>query len=39
MRAGDADRLVRELDSHRGGALEVLCAILGPGEDRGDVDL
>jgi DNA-binding GntR family transcriptional regulator len=28
MRSGDADRLVAELDAHRGRALEVLCAIL-----------
>jgi DNA-binding GntR family transcriptional regulator len=32
MRAGDADRLVEELDSHRGRALEVLCGILGQGD-------
>ncbi len=30
MRAGDADRLIAELDAHRGRALEVLCAILAP---------
>ena len=30
MRDGDADRLVAELDAHRGRALEVLCAILAP---------
>jgi len=29
MRDGDADRLVAELDAHRGRALEVLCGILG----------
>ncbi len=30
IRAGDADRLVAELDAHRARALEVLCAILAP---------
>jgi DNA-binding GntR family transcriptional regulator len=33
LRAGDADRLIAELDSHRGRALKVLCAILAPGAD------
>jgi DNA-binding GntR family transcriptional regulator len=33
MRAGDADRLVSELDAHRGRALEVLCGILGKHDD------
>jgi DNA-binding GntR family transcriptional regulator len=28
MRDGDADRLIAELDAHRGRALEVLCGIL-----------
>ena len=32
MRDGDADRLVAELDAHRGRALEVLCGILGADE-------
>ena len=32
MRVGDADRLVHELDAHRGRALDVLCGILGQGD-------
>jgi DNA-binding GntR family transcriptional regulator len=34
LRDGDADRLVAELDAHRGRALTVLCEILG--RDEGD---
>ncbi|WP_218040521.1 GntR family transcriptional regulator [Actinomadura sp. WMMB 499] len=32
VRAGDADRLVRELDDHRERALDVLRAVLAPGQ-------